>query len=145
MACFNTPLGILEAAPCEADGTVFLCGSRNGIPFSIQTADPADPAAVDFAFVARQIDAFADIQAQTERRLCQVLAAEPERWAWPAAKPLPDGALLSCPELVFYGADAWCAVFRESPLPCAKPYGILANYRGNVLTGFEDLSEAEEI
>ena len=52
---------------------------------------------------------------------------------------------IACPEFAFgSGAGSWSIVYRESVFPIAEPYGILVNYFGDDVMGFEDISDAEE-
>lgn len=47
-------------------------------------------------------------------------------------------------ELTFWGGDAWSVLFAEGVFPICQPYGVLANFTGDTLVGFDDLSGAEE-
>jgi len=90
---------------------------------------------VDPAFVRERLDRLEDFSLAAARHLQETLGA-PEEVG-------PNGLLVWGEELTFWGGDAWSILFAEGVFPICQPYGVLANFTGDDLVGFDDLSGAE--
>ncbi|MDO4878831.1 MAG: hypothetical protein Q3966_06005 [Neisseria sp.] len=147
MTALKTPLGALETVTQESTGDIFLIGTYQGLPLAIETRSPKQPLeGVDFAFIRDKIIQFPDIKNRTEQFFKTMLADKSSASALGWTKGDITGSLLSYPEFSFSaGKDTWSIIYRESIFPIAQPYGILVNYRGDCIIGFEDISDAEEL
>ena len=123
MDMLATPLGEWERVREETTGRVFLVGKFLQMPVSV-ALESSDVERVDFDFIQDKVSKFAHIKRQTELFFERIAKSRPD-WLGMAA-----GARL--------------ADYRESVFPIAEPYGILVNYFGDDVVGFEDISDAEE-
>ena len=95
-----------------------------------------------FAFASQIIDRFSKHRADAVTYLTNEYARAPERFGGkvPVSEPI-----VSEPELNFFGGEKWAIRFAEGIFKICEPYGIVVEFEGQTITGFEDLSEAEEL
>ena len=144
----HPPFGNLTLITEETTDTSFLQGKFNEMPFSIQITQPIDLEKIDFNFIQKKMTNFSQIKAKTELFLKNILHTHPEQLGCNNYETEINETkeLISFPEFIFYDHKKnWDIIFRESILPIAEPYGILVNYHDNDITGFEDISNSEEL
>ena len=115
------------------------------MPVSVEL-ESADVERVDFDFIQDKVSKFAHIKRQAELFFERIAKSRPDWLGMAAGARLVDYRdCVACPEFAFgSGAESWSIVYRESVFPIAEPYGILVNYLGDDVVGFEDISDAEE-
>jgi len=145
MDMLATPLGEWARVREETTGSVFLVGKFLQMPVSVEL-ESADIEQVDFDFIQDKVSKFAQIKRQTELFFEHIARNSPDLLGLAAGARLADCRdCIACPEFAFgSGAGSWSIVYRESVFPIAEPYGILVNYFGDEVVGFEDISDAEE-
>ena len=145
MDTLATPLGEWERVREETMGRVFLVGKFLQMPVSV-ALESSDVERVDFDFIQDKVSKFAHIKRQTELFFERIAKSRPDWLGMAAGARLADYRdCVACPEFAFgSGAESWSIVYRESVFPIAEPYGILVNYFGDDVVGFEDISDAEE-
>lgn len=146
MNMLATPLGEWEMVREETAGGVFLVGKFLGMAVSVELESIDGLEQVDFDFIQDKVAKFAQIKRQTELFFERIVRNSPDLLGMAAGTQLADCRnCVSCPEFVFGGrSGSWGIVYRESVFPIAEPYGILVNYSGEDVVGFEDISDAEE-
>ncbi|MGX4585930.1 hypothetical protein [Paenibacillus chitinolyticus] len=136
----SSPIGDLRIN--ESDhGEVFAqglyAGSVNPVFFSIKLPARDRLEEVDFGFVRARI---ADVKTHTDAArdfLIAELGLNPETE--------DEAQLIGGPELTFWGGTHWSILFSEGNLPILEPYGVIVNFHDERITGFDDLTDAEEV
>jgi hypothetical protein len=136
-AAVSTPLGHLRVTGDEATGWFaqgYSLYDRETL-FSIKMPDPHHPD-IDFSFISHQLS-------QLPHRCRQ--ATDYLARHFPNEAALSEGNLAWGAEVTFWQDRNWSILFTEGRLPICHPYGILVNFDDSFVTGFDDLSNAEEL
>lgn len=144
MTIYHTPLGDLALVSEPNSGAVFLHGWHQDMPLTIEVSMPVDLRRIDFDFIWDKLRHFPDLKAKAEKFVRELLRNTPQSLGCKADEPM-DEPLLDFAEFAFDESDRWAIVFRESSLPIAQPYGILIEFQNHKVSGFEDLSDAQEL
>ncbi|MGS0602010.1 hypothetical protein ACQEPW_005795 [Xanthomonas oryzae pv. oryzicola] len=137
MNFIDSPLGRLEINEAD-DGVSFAqgkYGADGGIFFSIKLEkDGSLSVALDF--VKSRINNIKSFTVLASKYLADVI----ENIGLTAEAPLVWGE-----ELTFWGGGRWSILFAEGVLDICDPYGVMVNFSGDEVIGYEDLSSAEEV
>lgn len=138
MEHIDTPLGTL-AVNTDEEGQPYAQatwqqGERE--VFYTLMLDAQHQLTVDPAFVLERLARLDEFTQAATRHLQEALGT-PEEVGH-------NGLLLWGEELTFWGGTGWSILFAEGAFPICQPYGVLANFEGDQLVDFDDLSDAEE-
>ncbi|QBG87413.1 hypothetical protein ACQR53_14910 [Xanthomonas oryzae] len=138
MNSIDSPLGRLEINEAD-DGVSFAqgkCGDADGgIFFSIRLEKDGSLSA-GMEFVKSRIDNIRILTVLASKYLADVI----ENVELNAEEPLVWGE-----ELTFWGGERWSILFAEGVLDMCDPYGVMVNFSGDEVIGYDDLSSAEEV
>lgn len=138
MEYLETPLGTL-AVNADEDGQAYAQATwkdKDREVFYTIMLDDDGQLPVDPEFVRDRLTRLDEFSLAAARHLQEALG--------PPQEVGPNGLLVWGEELTFWGDDAWSVLFAEGVFPICQPYGVLANFTGDKLVGFDDLSGAEE-
>jgi hypothetical protein len=91
---------------------------------------------VETDFVLERLDGLARFSLSASRHLQGVLGVP--------AGVADEGRVVWGEEITFWGGREWSILFSEGLFDICQPYGVMVNFSGDRVTGFDDLSGAQE-
>ncbi|SAK90655.1 hypothetical protein AWB80_06458 [Caballeronia pedi] len=141
----DTPLGPMRRNESD-DGTRFLtCHVQiDGEPIFMNIkVESFDALEWDtFAFANEIIETFDSLKRHASDYLTRCYEDNPEPFG---GRVTPKVPVVTQPELTFWRNRRWSIRFIEGMFRICEPYGIFVHFEDKEVTGWEDLSDAEEL
>jgi hypothetical protein len=141
----DTPLGAMLCNQNDDENRFLSCdlkihGESVYTNVAVESFDVLDQAT--FAFAKTIIAEFDEHTKRAGEYLLHCYEREPAQLGGECEISIP---VVRFPEMTFWGGEKWSILFTYGVFPICQPYGILINFLGVEITGFEDISGADEV